>query len=248
MHQDLPLLLRFMSKLVLDILPAALASVIGGFLFTQYHIGRAPEAKASTVQAEPASAEMMQLVRDEHALIVDVLKAQAASEKTRHATEQEERVRAVAEAEAAQTAKLAAAAATRRVAEAEAAAQRTKVAAVAGRHVADGEAAQTAKVAAAAVRRVADGSAVRPRPSSPAKAQPAKPAETAPLVIARQPDSGATDPEPIRSRTALLADDVVAGTKKVAAAIVGIPSWIGERFGRPPARNPEQEGRFASVR
>ena len=34
MHHDVPLLLRFLSKLVLDILPAAFASLIGGFLFT----------------------------------------------------------------------------------------------------------------------------------------------------------------------------------------------------------------------
>ena len=35
----------------------------------------------------PASAEMMQLVRDEHAVIIDYLKAQMAAEKNRHAAE-----------------------------------------------------------------------------------------------------------------------------------------------------------------
>jgi hypothetical protein len=213
MPGDLPLVLRFLSKFVLDILPAAFASVIGGFLFTQYHFGRVPEAKALAVQAEPASAEMMQLVRDEHALIVDVLKTQVAAEKTRLAAEQAETARAVAEAMEAK------AAAMRRMADAGA----------------------TAKVR------------VAPRP----KAHPSKAAEPvqAPLVIAQQPAVGPSAPPapvqaPIRSRTAELADDVVAGTKKVAAAIVGIPGWVaslGERLGRPPARNPEQEGRFASV-
>ena len=32
----MPLLVRFFSKLLLDILPAALASVIGGLLFAHY--------------------------------------------------------------------------------------------------------------------------------------------------------------------------------------------------------------------
>ena len=36
MSPDRPLLVRFFSKLVLDILPAALASVIGGLLFSHY--------------------------------------------------------------------------------------------------------------------------------------------------------------------------------------------------------------------
>ena len=34
---DTPLVLRFLAKFVLDIMPAALASVIGGFLFSHYH-------------------------------------------------------------------------------------------------------------------------------------------------------------------------------------------------------------------
>jgi hypothetical protein len=154
---------------------------------------------------------MMQLVRDEHALIVDVLKTHVAAEQTRLAAERAETARAVAEAMEAR---------------------------------------------AAALRRIADaGAAAKPRPAPRPKAQPAKAAEPvpAPLVIAQQPTSGPSDPPvpaPFRSRTAELADDVVAGTKKVAAAIVGIPGWVaslGERLGRPPARNPEQEGRFASV-
>src|SRR5580700_7551209 len=37
-----PLLARFAGKFVLDIMPAALASVIGGFLFTQYQFGQTP--------------------------------------------------------------------------------------------------------------------------------------------------------------------------------------------------------------
>ena len=46
-HQG-PWLARLFGKLVLDILPAALASVIGGFLFTQYHSGHSRRRSWST--------------------------------------------------------------------------------------------------------------------------------------------------------------------------------------------------------
>jgi len=87
MTRGMPLLVRFFSKLVLDILPAALASVIGGFLFTHYDWSgiRAPAPAAE--RAAPASAEMMQLVRDEHAVVASYLKAQVAAERDRLAAE-----------------------------------------------------------------------------------------------------------------------------------------------------------------
>jgi hypothetical protein len=80
MRYNMPLLGRFLTKLVHDILPAVLASVIGGFLFTHFQLGRAPEP-AVAVRAAPASTEMMQLLRDEHGLILNFLKAELASEK-----------------------------------------------------------------------------------------------------------------------------------------------------------------------
>ena len=52
-----PLLARFAGKFVLDIMPAALASVIGGFLFTQFHFGHSAP-KPVLEQVTPASAEM----------------------------------------------------------------------------------------------------------------------------------------------------------------------------------------------
>lgn len=73
------LIRRFFAKVVHDVLPAALASLIGGFLLTHYGFGR-PVAPAP-VQAAPASTEMMGLLRDEHALVVNYLKAQIANEK-----------------------------------------------------------------------------------------------------------------------------------------------------------------------
>ncbi len=97
MPYDLPVLLRFLAKWVLDVLPAALASVIGGFLVTHYQAARAVAPAPAAEQAAPASAQMLRLVRDEHALIVDFLNAQLAAEKQRLADEEEAR-RAAADA------------------------------------------------------------------------------------------------------------------------------------------------------
>jgi hypothetical protein len=73
---------RLLNKLLHDLVPAALASVIGGILFTHFHLGfqfgRAPEAAA---QVMPASAEMMQLLRDEHGLVVSYVNAQRARDE-----------------------------------------------------------------------------------------------------------------------------------------------------------------------
>jgi hypothetical protein len=88
MQYALPLLRRFFAKVVLNVLPAAMASVIGGILFTHYQLGGAIAPQTGAEQLAPASAEMMKLVRDEHALIVDFLKAQLAAEKSRLAEEE----------------------------------------------------------------------------------------------------------------------------------------------------------------
>src|SRR5208283_802668 len=92
-----PLFGRLFAKLV-DVLPAALASLIGGFLFTQYQSGYRPASQPAAEQAAPASAEMLQLVRDEHAMIFNYINAQTAAEKSRNAAEDKEDARAVAEA------------------------------------------------------------------------------------------------------------------------------------------------------
>ncbi len=92
-----PLLGHFIAKLV-DILPTALASLVGGFLFTQYQAGYRSAPQPAAEQAAPASAEMLQLVRDEHAMIFDYIKAQTAAEKSRNAAEDKEDARVVAEA------------------------------------------------------------------------------------------------------------------------------------------------------
>src|SRR5271154_2435442 len=82
-----PLLKRFVGKLVVDVLPAAFVSVLGGFIITQYQFSHVQASRPATEQVVPASAEMMQLVRDEHAVIIGYLKTQMAAEKNRHAAE-----------------------------------------------------------------------------------------------------------------------------------------------------------------
>jgi hypothetical protein len=84
---DAPLLKRFIGKLVVDILPATFVSVLGGVIIAQYQLNHVAASHPATEQVVPASAEMMQLVRDEHAVIIDYLKTQLAAEKNRHAAE-----------------------------------------------------------------------------------------------------------------------------------------------------------------
>lgn len=83
MPQNTPLLTRFLAKILLDILPAVLASVLGGFLLTHYQLGRIAAPAPAVEQSTAASAEMIKLVRDEHALIVDFVNAEMAAEKQR---------------------------------------------------------------------------------------------------------------------------------------------------------------------
>jgi hypothetical protein len=84
---EAPLLKRFVGKLIVDVLPATFVSVLGGVIIAQYQLNHAAASHPATEQVVPASAEMMQLVRDEHAVIIDYLKTQMAAEKNRHAAE-----------------------------------------------------------------------------------------------------------------------------------------------------------------
>ena len=89
MRTETPLLKRFLNKLVHDVAPAALASVIGGFVFTHFQLGLfAIPPQPLAAQVTPASAEMMQLLRDEHGLIVDFLAAERAKEEKQLAADQ----------------------------------------------------------------------------------------------------------------------------------------------------------------
>jgi hypothetical protein len=94
-----PVLRRFATKLALDVLPAALTSIVGGVLMAHYQFGHIAQRPA-TEQVAPASAEMVKLVRDEHSAIMDYLKEQIAAEKSRNAAADAADARAAAEAKA----------------------------------------------------------------------------------------------------------------------------------------------------
>jgi len=209
-YSRFPLLARFAGKLVLDILPAALASVIGGFLFTQYHLGRATPPLAAE-QISPASAEVLALVRDEHQAIVGYLKTQLAAEKSRLAAQDADTARAVADAKAAQEDE------AREKALAEQNAADLNLAAASPRHVA------SASVKVALPR-------AKPAPA-PTKITIAQ-AEPEPEQAAAVPsDRLARDPDSLLAKTLDLKDHVVAATKQAVAALGDVFASVGERIG-----------------
>jgi hypothetical protein len=79
------LLARLSSKLALEILPAVVASLIGGALLTHFGLGR---VTAPATQGAPASPEMMQLLRDEHGAIMQFLQTRLDNEKRQLAAEE----------------------------------------------------------------------------------------------------------------------------------------------------------------
>jgi hypothetical protein len=72
-----PALVKFGSKLVLEILPSVAATVIGGYLLTQLHFTRAPQPPAEPPQAaaaEASSTAEVPTVREDRAAMREVLK------------------------------------------------------------------------------------------------------------------------------------------------------------------------------
>jgi hypothetical protein len=199
-RHEAPLFKRLLSKLVVDVLPATVVSAIGGFIITQYQFSHVQQRPA-TVQVVPASAEMMQMVRDEHAIIIDYLKAQRAEEKSRNAAADEADARAAADAHAATVAP----------ATAEAAAvlppARPVPTVVAAKPV------TRAKVAAAPAALPPHAPLVIAQADAPAAATP----------IANAP---AEQPKSLLTRTIEIKDHVVGATLHAVSAIGGIPSWI----------------------
>ena len=61
------------------LLSAVMLAGVGGLLLLSSQWAR---AEAPRIQATPASLEMMQLLRDEHQLIAEMVKAQLANERT----------------------------------------------------------------------------------------------------------------------------------------------------------------------
>jgi hypothetical protein len=210
-----PFLARFVGKFVLDILPAALASVIGGFLFTQYQLGRAAPPPAE--QMSPASAEVLALVRDEHEAIIDYLKSQMAAEKSQLAAQDAETARAVADAKSAQENE------ARDKALAEQNAAEIKLAAAAPAH-------QLAAVTSAKV--------ALPRPKPAAAPHLAVATQVAMVQSEQNPQQNAApadrlarDPDSLLAKTLDLKDHVVAATKQAVAALGDMFASVGERIG-----------------
>ncbi len=203
---EAPLLARFLGKIVLDVLPAALASVIGGFLFTQYQFGHVVP-HPTLEQVQPASAEMMALVRDEHAMIIDYLKAQTAAEKSRLAAEDTDAARAAPDAKVTPDVPIRHVAAV--VVAAKPVAPRNKM-----------------PVAAAAVPRA---------PLVIAQAGPNAELAPVPADGAASDDRLARDPDSLLAKTLDLKDHVVAATRHVVSAIGDVFTSVGERIGGPPA-------------
>ena len=211
-HSEFPLLARFVGKFILDIMPAALASVIGGLLFTQYQLGRS--APPPVEQISPASAEVLALVRDEHEAIVGYLKAQMAAEKNRLAAQDAETARAVADAKAEQDNE------AQEKALAEQNVVDIKPAAALARHLA-----MSAKVALPRVK-----PAAAPNPVAPTQVAMVQ-SEQNPQQNAAPADRLARDPDSLLAKTLNLKDHVVAVTKQAVAALGDMFASVGERIG-----------------
>jgi hypothetical protein len=201
-----PFLLRLVSKLVLEVLPASLASMIGAMLLAHYHFAP-PAALAGgmpAAAAAPASPQMTRLVRDEHDLIRDYLLAQQAAQKSRFAA---------ADTQAAQ------------------AAVDAKLAATTARPAAT---AMAAKPLAARAKAVAVA-AMPPAPSVISPAAPQGSAAPLAIAGLQDNAAPATAPAPAHgslvATTLAMKDHVVSATLHAVMAIGGIPSWIGHRLG-----------------
>ncbi len=229
-----PVLVRLGGKFVLEVLPAALASAIGAFLFAQYQFDRgAPPAHAVTpAVAVPASAEMLQLVREEHAMIRDFLTAQRTAERNRAA---------------------AADAADAQAASAQATADAKLTAAMPARTAPPSSAKPSSPRRRIVLRPLARLMAPPPRclrsslperASARADARCQRPPDATALIVApmrasatAQPGAGLWPPAPPPAQPSIVAETlavpghVVSVTLHAVMAIGGIPSWFGHRFG-----------------
>jgi hypothetical protein len=224
---ETPLLKRFAAKLMVDVLPAAFVSVLGGFIVTTYQFNHTAASHPASEQVVPASAEMMQLVRDEHSMIVDYVKAQIAAEKSRNAAEDA----ASADARAAAAADAAAPVAAPPVTTVMLPQPRPAVVAV---------------VAAKPVtsRKVAAAPAA---PTTPPHAPLLIAQAAAPAGAASSPDA-APESKSLLTRTLEVKDQVVGATMHAVSAIGSIPSWIasmGDRIGGSDTTS-SSAGRFAT--
>jgi hypothetical protein len=214
--QNTPLVVRLLGKFVLEVLPAALASVIGGVLLAQYQLSHSGAPTQAAQPSAAASAEMVRLVSEEHAMIRDFLLAQNAAEKNRDAAAD------AADARAESDATSLAAAALRRTASAPA--RPTSLPLPRAR----------ASVVAATTAVAPQGPLVIAQPieiAAPAPSPFAPPVPIAPpppVAVSGQPASLVTT-------TLAIPGHVVGAALHAVSAIGGIPSWIGTRLGNTPS-------------
>lgn len=198
-RSNAPRLARHLGKFVLEILPPALAAVIGGVVF-MHHQGHSAATPATAAQVSPASATMLRLVREEHATIGNFVKAQLAAEKSRDAAADQ------ADAQAAAAAK---AAADVKAVEAGVAAAPAKAPAL------------LAAKSAEPRRKSPVGATTVAVPHPPLVIAQAQPIEPSPPVEAATSESN-----PLVTRTLNLKEHVIAATRHVVAAISDLPTWI----------------------
>jgi hypothetical protein len=222
-----PWLARFLHKLAYDVAPAALASLVGGLLISHYQwfLPFTPTRQAAPVQVEtPASPEMLQLVRDEHATIVGYLQAQTAAEKAR------------ADAEATEAAEAAEAAKPhddlRSSARDLSGHDLSGFSADARIESAPLPAPSQPSLRNALTAAAAKHGATRTRPAAPIAAAPA-----ATLNIARGNEDGGAGKQNDSligrtiGHTVEITNHVVDVTHRAISAIGGIPSWVGSAIG-----------------
>ena len=243
--REVPFLSRFFRKFAFEVLPAALASLLGGFLFAQFHAGSSPASLPPAEQVTPASPEVMALVRDEHAAVVGYLKSQMAAEKKRLAAEDAETAHAVEVAAEEKAAEEKTAQAAQEQTDQEQSAQdnnnanNTADKVAAALNSADAKPAPQAPARRSAASVVSKPSLPRAKPAVViAASAPAPSAGGAPLVIAQadqagQPDDNsngrlARDPDSLLAKTLDLKDQVVAATRHAVSAIGDVFTSVGE--------------------
>jgi len=213
--RNTPLLVRYLGKFVLEILPAALASVIGGMLLAHYQFSHPSAAGAAVESSAPATAEMVRLVQEEHAMIRDFLLAQSAAEKRQLAADD------AADARAADDANLAADA-LRRTALAPG---KTVLLPLLPR--------AKASVVAATAEAAPQGPLVIAQPIEVSAPQPSAFAPPAPIALPAPPVAG--DHPGLVASTLAIPGHVVGAALHAVSVIGGIPSWIGNRLGSTPS-------------
>jgi hypothetical protein len=207
--------LKSMLKRLFDkIVQAGLASVLGGLLLTYFPLDRMTQP--TTVKVTQASPEMMQLLRDEHGLMLDFAKEQVASEKSRTAADPSGQIDAN-EAPAAPAA---------------------QVAPTPPRPMPVVALAAPKAAAPRSKPPVASASMPLPAPSQPPAPASQPAAQSAPQPAARADDS-------LLAKTIGIKDRVVSATQRAVSATIGvIPTWfgsLGDHIGgdgqspRPPA-------------